>query len=69
MYLFFIIPNKFLLKEEAKWQQDLVVKRAAEEEERAHKLAEARRALELRREQEKEWEKELEKERRALAER
>ena len=64
-----LIPGEFFLKNDEKWQQDLLVKRAAEEEERAHKLAEARRALDLKREREQEWEWELEKERQAFAER
>ncbi|XP_029991664.1 inner centromere protein isoform X3 [Sphaeramia orbicularis] len=53
--------------EEEKRQQELLAKKKAEEEERARKLAEARRALELKREQERE--KELERERQAAAER
>ncbi|XP_071385159.1 inner centromere protein isoform X3 [Centroberyx affinis] len=56
--------------EEEKRQQELLAKRKAEEEEqRARKLAETRRALELKREQEREREKELERERQAAAER
>lgn len=56
--------------EEEKRQQELLAKKKAEEEEqRARKLAEARRALELKREQERERERELERERLAAAER
>ncbi|XP_033489869.2 inner centromere protein B isoform X2 [Epinephelus lanceolatus] len=56
--------------EEEKRQQELLAKKKVEEEEqRARKLAEARRALELKREQERERERELERERLAAAER
>ncbi|XP_029289307.1 inner centromere protein A [Cottoperca gobio] len=44
--------------EEEKRQLELVIKKAEEEEQRARKLAEARRALELKREQERERERE-----------
>ncbi|XP_055011142.1 inner centromere protein isoform X3 [Boleophthalmus pectinirostris] len=57
--------KKKLQQEEEKRQQELVAKKKAEEEEKAQKLAEARRALELKREQERE--RELEKERERLA--
>nr|XP_046250208.1 inner centromere protein isoform X2 [Scatophagus argus] len=58
------------IAEEEKRQQELLAKKKAEEEEQqARKLAEARRALELKREQERERERELEKERLAAAER
>ncbi|KAG7467973.1 hypothetical protein MATL_G00137850 [Megalops atlanticus] len=51
-------------EEEEKRQQELLAKRQAEEEqERARKLAEARRALELKKEQERERELERERER------
>ncbi|CAL8356539.1 unnamed protein product [Lota lota] len=57
--------KKIQQAEEEKRQQELVAKRAAEEEDRARKLAEARRALELRREREQE----KERQRQAVAER
>ncbi|KAF7659863.1 hypothetical protein LDENG_00292140 [Lucifuga dentata] len=56
-------------EEEKRQQEILAKKKAEEEEERARKLAETRRALELKREQEREREKELERERLAAAER
>ncbi|XP_074488751.1 inner centromere protein isoform X8 [Sebastes fasciatus] len=60
--------KKIQQTEEEKWQQELLAKKKAEEEEqRARKLAEARRALEQKREQEREREKELERERLAAA--
>ncbi|XP_061891350.1 inner centromere protein A-like isoform X3 [Entelurus aequoreus] len=59
--------KKIQQAEEEKRQQELLVKKAKEEEIKAKKLAEARRALELKREQERE--KELERERQAAAER
>nr|XP_061825616.1 inner centromere protein-like isoform X2 [Nerophis lumbriciformis] len=59
--------KKIQQAEEEKRQQELLVKMAKEEEIKAKKLAEARRALELKREQERE--KELERERQAAAER
>uniref|UniRef100_A0A3Q1JLT3 Inner centromere protein ARK-binding domain-containing protein n=1 Tax=Anabas testudineus TaxID=64144 RepID=A0A3Q1JLT3_ANATE len=62
--------KKILQAEEEKRQQELLAKKKAEEEElRARKLAEARKALELKREQERERERELERERQAAAER
>uniref|UniRef100_H3DF80 Inner centromere protein ARK-binding domain-containing protein n=1 Tax=Tetraodon nigroviridis TaxID=99883 RepID=H3DF80_TETNG len=61
--------RKKKLKEEEKRQQELLAKKKAEEEEQARKLAEARRALELKREQERERERQLERERLAAAER
>ncbi|KAM9352349.1 inner centromere protein [Symphorus nematophorus] len=61
--------KKIQQQEEEKRQQELLAKKKAEEEERARKLAEARRALELKREQERERERELERERLAAAER
>ncbi|XP_042352080.1 inner centromere protein A isoform X2 [Plectropomus leopardus] len=62
--------KKIQQAEEEKRQQELLAKKKAEEEEqRARKLAEARRALELKREQERERERELERERLAAAER
>ncbi|XP_075996863.1 inner centromere protein isoform X2 [Genypterus blacodes] len=64
-----IKKKKLQQAEEEKRQQELLAKRKMEEEERARKLAEARRALELKREQEREREKELERERMAAAER
>ncbi|XP_022611866.1 inner centromere protein isoform X5 [Seriola dumerili] len=54
--------------EEEKRQQE-AKKKAEEEEQRARKLAETRKALELKREQERERERELERERQAAAER
>ncbi|KAJ0029472.1 hypothetical protein NQD34_004469 [Periophthalmus magnuspinnatus] len=59
--------NKSKMEEE-KRQQELLAKKKAEEEERAQKLTEARRALELKREQERERELERERERQAAAE-
>ncbi|XP_069564346.1 inner centromere protein isoform X1 [Brachyistius frenatus] len=60
--------KKIQQAEEEKRQQELQAKKKAEEEEqRARKLAEARKALELKREQERE--RELERERQAAAER
>ncbi|XP_076590041.1 inner centromere protein A-like isoform X2 [Chaetodon auriga] len=50
-------------QEEKRQQELLAQKKAEEEEEQARKLAEARRALELKREQEREKERELERER------
>ncbi|KAK7892107.1 hypothetical protein WMY93_024070 [Mugilogobius chulae] len=61
--------KKKLQQEEEKRQQELLAKKKAEEEERAQKIAEARRALELKREQEREKELERERERQAAAER
>ncbi|XP_068169837.1 inner centromere protein isoform X2 [Antennarius striatus] len=62
--------KKIQQAEEEKRQQELLAKKKAEEEEQqARKLAEARRALELKREQEREKERELERERLAAAER
>ncbi|KAE8296219.1 Inner centromere protein A [Larimichthys crocea] len=62
--------KKIQQAEEEKRQQELLAKKKAEEEEqRARKLAEARRALELKREQERERERELERERLAAIER
>ncbi|KAM7003498.1 inner centromere protein B [Tautogolabrus adspersus] len=61
--------KKKLQAEEEKRQQELLAKKKAEEEQQARKLAEARRALELKREQEREKERELERERQAAAER
>ncbi|XP_039664750.1 inner centromere protein isoform X2 [Perca fluviatilis] len=66
--------KKIQQAEEEKRQQELMAKKKAEEEEqRIRKLAEARRALELKREQERELERErereLERERLAAAER
>ncbi|KAJ8333862.1 hypothetical protein SKAU_G00411810 [Synaphobranchus kaupii] len=56
--------RKILQAEEEKKQQELLMKRRAEDElERARRLAEARRALELKKEQEKEREKDQERER------
>ncbi|XP_072291425.1 inner centromere protein isoform X2 [Eucyclogobius newberryi] len=55
-------------KEEEKRQQELLANKKAEEE-RAQKMAEARRALELKREQERERELEKEREKQAAAER
>ncbi|XP_033824343.1 inner centromere protein A isoform X1 [Periophthalmus magnuspinnatus] len=60
--------KKKLQQEEEKRQQELLAKKKAEEEERAQKLTEARRALELKREQERERELEREQERQAAAE-
>nr|XP_019934909.1 PREDICTED: inner centromere protein isoform X2 [Paralichthys olivaceus] len=60
--------KKIQQAEEEKRQQELLAKKKAEEEEqRVRKLAEARKALELKREQERE--RELERERQAAAER
>ncbi|XP_037624058.1 inner centromere protein A isoform X2 [Sebastes umbrosus] len=60
--------KKIQQAEEEKWQQELLAKKKADEEEqRARKLAEARRALEQKREQERERERELERERLAAA--
>ncbi|XP_062246703.1 inner centromere protein B isoform X2 [Platichthys flesus] len=59
--------KKIQQAEEEKRQQELVKKKAEEEEQRVRKLAEARKALELKREQERE--RELERERQAAAER
>ncbi|XP_073327352.1 inner centromere protein A isoform X1 [Pagrus major] len=56
-------------EEEKRQQESLAKKKAEEEEQLARKLAEARRALELKREQERERERELERERLAAAER
>ncbi|XP_061630618.1 inner centromere protein isoform X2 [Phyllopteryx taeniolatus] len=56
----------FQPKEEEKRQQEFLARKATEEELKAKKLAEARRALELKREQERE--RELERERVAAAE-
>ncbi|XP_070829240.1 inner centromere protein-like isoform X1 [Chaetodon trifascialis] len=50
-------------QEEKRQQELLAQKKAEEEEQQARKLAEARRALELKREQEREKERELERER------
>nr|XP_020513994.1 inner centromere protein isoform X1 [Labrus bergylta] len=61
--------KKLQQAEEEKRQQELLAKKKAEEEQQARKLAEARRALELKREQERERERELERERQAAAER
>lgn len=61
--------KKIQQAEEEKRQQELLAKKKAEEEEQARKLAEARKALELKREQERERERELERERLAAAER
>ncbi|GAA6221439.1 inner centromere protein-like isoform X3 [Lates japonicus] len=65
--------KKIQQAEEEKRQQELLAKKKAEEEEQrtARKLAEARKALELKREQERERarERELERERQAAAER
>uniref|UniRef100_A0A8C4F0Q6 Inner centromere protein n=1 Tax=Dicentrarchus labrax TaxID=13489 RepID=A0A8C4F0Q6_DICLA len=62
--------KKIQQAEEEKRQQELLAKKKVEEEEqRARKIAEARRALELKREQERERERELERERLAAAER
>ncbi|XP_035520194.1 inner centromere protein [Morone saxatilis] len=62
--------KKIQQAEEEKRQQELLAKKKVEEEEqRARKVAEARRALELKREQERERERELERERLAAAER
>ncbi|XP_057693021.1 inner centromere protein A isoform X1 [Corythoichthys intestinalis] len=57
--------KKLQLEEEEKRQQELLAKKAKEEELKAKKLAEARKALELKRERERE----LERERLAAAER
>ncbi|XP_072770125.1 uncharacterized protein [Nerophis lumbriciformis] len=59
--------KKIQQAKEEKRQEEFLVKKAKEEEIKAKKLAEARRALELKREQERE--KELERERQAAAER
>uniref|UniRef100_A0A3Q2YT18 Inner centromere protein n=1 Tax=Hippocampus comes TaxID=109280 RepID=A0A3Q2YT18_HIPCM len=59
--------KKIQQAEEEKRQQELLAKKAKEEELKAKKLAEARRALELKKEQERE--RELERERLAAAER
>ncbi|KAM9377390.1 inner centromere protein A isoform 3-T3 [Pholidichthys leucotaenia] len=62
--------KKLQQAEEEKRQQELLAKKKAEEEElQARKLAEARRALELKKEQERERERALERERQAAAER
>ncbi|XP_060932834.1 inner centromere protein B [Limanda limanda] len=57
--------KKIQQAEEEKRQQELAKKKAEEEEQRVRKLAEARKALELKREQERE--RELERERQAAA--
>ncbi|XP_029009017.1 inner centromere protein A isoform X3 [Betta splendens] len=62
--------KKLQQAEEEKRQHELLAKKKAEEEEqRARRLAEARKALELKKEQERERERELERERQAAAER
>ncbi|XP_041795795.1 inner centromere protein-like isoform X1 [Chelmon rostratus] len=55
--------KKIQQAEEKRQQELLAQKKAEEEEQQARKLAEARRALELKREQERERERELERER------